>query len=137
MKSPFIYRRTVRFQDTDAAGVVYFANVLAMCHEAYEESLVESGIDLKKFFNNPDVAFPIIHASVDFFRPLFCGDQVYIQLTPQSVGSDYFEIAFEMFAPSKQQVAKAMTKHVCINSVNRNRHQLPDEMMQWYQQWVD
>ncbi|MFS8118916.1 MAG: acyl-CoA thioesterase, partial [Microcoleus sp.] len=43
----FSYTRTVRFQDTDAAGVVYFANVLAMCHEAYEASLAASGINLK------------------------------------------------------------------------------------------
>ena len=32
----FAYYYTVRFQDTDAAGVVYFANVLRICHEAYE-----------------------------------------------------------------------------------------------------
>jgi 1,4-dihydroxy-2-naphthoyl-CoA hydrolase len=65
---PFTYLRTVHFQDTDAAGVVYFANVLAMCHEAYEASLAASGINLKAFFSNPEVAFPIIHASVDFYR---------------------------------------------------------------------
>jgi 1,4-dihydroxy-2-naphthoyl-CoA hydrolase len=54
----FTYNRTVRFQDTDAAGVVYFANVLSMCHEAYEASLAASGINLKSFFNNPTVLFP-------------------------------------------------------------------------------
>jgi len=35
---PFTYSRTVHFADTDAAGVVFFANFLAICHEAYEES---------------------------------------------------------------------------------------------------
>ena len=85
---PFTYTRTVRFQDTDAAGVVYFANVLAMCHEAYEASLAASGINLKAFFSNPEVAFPIIHASVDFYRPMFAGDRLMIHLTPKQVTGD-------------------------------------------------
>jgi len=50
----------VRFKDTDAAGVVYFA-VLAMCHEACEESLAVSSINLKVFFSNPVVAV-LVHA---------------------------------------------------------------------------
>ena len=136
LKMPFIYQRTIRFQDTDAAGVVYFANVLAICHEAYEESLAALGIDLKSFFNNPDAAVPIVHASVDFFHPLFCGDKVSIHLTPQYKGADYFEIAYQMLAPSEQQIAKVITEHVCVHPTSRNRQQLPSDMMQWFKQWV-
>src|SRR4028118_1740717 len=94
---PFTYTRTVHFQDTDAAGVVYFANVLAMCHEAYEASLATSGISLKSFFNDPTVAIPIVHASVDFLRPLFCGDQLLIQVIPKSITDSKFEIDYQLF----------------------------------------
>lgn len=132
---PFVYQRTIRFQDTDAAGVVYFANILAMCHEAYEESLAASGINLKKFFNNTDIAFPIVHASVDFFRPLFCGDKVSIYLTPKYIGLDYFEIAYKMLVSNDQQVAQVITEHVCISPVSRKRERLPEEMRQWFGQW--
>ncbi len=131
----FTYTRTIRFQDTDAAGVVYFANVLAMCHEAYEESLAASGINLKSFFTNQSVAIPIVHASVDFLRPMFCGDLVFIHLTAEQIGSERFEINYTILA-LKQQVAKAITKHICINPANRTRQQLPNEMMQWLQQCV-
>ena len=48
----FTLRRVIRFQETDAAGVVYFANLLALCHEAYEASLAHAGIALKPFFFN-------------------------------------------------------------------------------------
>lgn len=132
---PFIYQRTVRFQDTDAAGVVYFANILTMCHEAYEESLAASGINLKLFFSNSNVAIPIIHASVDFFRPMFCGDNISIHLTPQQLNTDNFEINYLIIRLEEKQVAKATTKHVCINPVSRNRQELPKETIQWLQQW--
>jgi 1,4-dihydroxy-2-naphthoyl-CoA hydrolase len=129
----FSYTRTVRFQDTDAAGVVYFANVLAMCHEAYEASLAASGINLRAFFSNPEVAFPIIHASVDFYRPMFAGDRLTIQLTPKQVTGDEFEIAYQVFSGEVvgKSAAKALTKHVCINAISRNRKQLSEELMQW------
>lgn len=129
----FSYTRTVRFQDTDAAGVVYFANVLAMCHEAYEASLAASGINLRAFFSNPEVAFPIIHASVDFYRPMFAGDRLTIQLTSKQVTGDEFEIAYQVFSGevAGKSAAKALTKHVCINAISRNRKQLSEELMQW------
>ena len=132
---PFTYTRTVHFQDTDAAGVVYFANVLAMCHEAYEESLAASGINLKAFFSNPEVAFPIIHASVDFYRPMFAGDRLMINLTPKQVTGNEFEIAYQVFVVAGEvagrSAAKAVTKHVCIDAASRTRKQLSEELMQW------
>lgn len=129
---PFTHHRTVRFQDTDAAGVVYFANLLAMCHEAYEASLAASGINLKSFFNNPNVAIPITHASVDFLRPLFCGDELMIHLAPQKLDNHKFEIAYQLLAtPSEQLLAKALTKHVCIEPMTRTKTQLPEAIEEW------
>jgi 1,4-dihydroxy-2-naphthoyl-CoA hydrolase len=127
---PFTYHRTVRFQDTDAAGVVYFANVLAICHEAYEASLGASGIHLKDFFTHPSVAFPIVHASVDFFRPMFCGDRLAVKLMPQQLSEDRFEVTYEVIV-DEVIVAKTLTKHVCIDTSSRRKRELPDEIRNW------
>ena len=133
---PFDYSRTVRFKDTDAAGVVYFANVLAMCHEACEESLASSDIDLKVFFTNPAFAIPIVHASVDFLRPMFCGDQLLISLIAKQRSGDEFEIGYKVLeAVSDKVVAKAITRHVCIEPSSRTRKELPNEIIQWLKQW--
>lgn len=133
---PFTYTRTIRFQDTDAAGVVYFANVLAMCHEAYEESLAASDINLKLFFSNPNVAIPIVHASADFFSPMFCGDKVLIQLIPQHLSSEKFEVNYQFIAENRV-VAQAITRHVCIDAAARSRKEIPAEMIRWLQQWKE
>ncbi len=127
---PFTYNRIIRFQDTDAAGVVYFANVLAICHEAYEESLRASGINLKDFFTNPCVAFPIVHASVDFFRPMFCGDNLLIRLMPQQLSGDRFEIIYEVMV-TEVMVAKTITRHVCIDTSSRSKRELPEQIIKW------
>lgn len=141
----FIYSRTVRFQDTDAAGVVYFANVLAMCHEAYEASLANTGIDLKNFFTNSAFALPIVHARVDFLCPMFCGLQYEIQVEPACINPRKFEISYSIFplknpsdsvSPSASPsalVSQATTVHVCIDPLSRTRINLPTEIMQWVQ----
>ncbi|KHG40396.1 MAG: acyl-CoA thioesterase [Dolichospermum sp. DEX189] len=126
----FTYYYTVRFQDTDAAGVVYFANILRICHEAYEVSLAASGINLKSFFTNPSVAFPIVHANVDFLRPMYCGDNLMISLLAEKIGLDKFEITYEIII-DEVVVAKAITRHVCIDISSRNKLELPNYMNHW------
>jgi 1,4-dihydroxy-2-naphthoyl-CoA hydrolase len=126
----FTYQRTIRFADTDAAGVVYFANILSICHEAYEESLRHSGINIKTFFTHPSVAFPIVHANVDFLRPIYCGDKLIISLIPQKLSIDKFNITYEITV-TDVIVAKAITRHVCIDVNSRTKQELPDEMISW------
>lgn len=134
---PFTHNRTVCFRDTDAAGVVYFANVLSICHEAYEASLAASGINLKSFFNNPVAAIPISHASVDFKSPMFCGDNLLIHLMPQQLNDSKFEITYQIVvaSSSEQLLAKAITRHVCIEPTTRTKTQLPAEIIQWLLCW--
>lgn len=135
---PFVYQRTVRFSDTDAAGVVYFANVLSMCHEAYEASLAAVGIDLKGFFSGVDVAMPIAHASVDFFQPMACGDRLEIHLTPKLLEDSEFEIAYAVFWASQldRSISNAQTRHVCIDPATRKRRSLPAVISQWLHRWT-
>jgi 1,4-dihydroxy-2-naphthoyl-CoA hydrolase len=143
----FVYLRTVFFRDTDAAGVVYFTNVLSMCHEAYEASLAAADIDLKQFFGKANTAFPIAHASVDFFRPMFCGDRLAIQMQPKQTKPDEFEITYRLFAAetvspsdpsvSPNNLARAFSRHVCIDSTSRSRSPLPSKIIHWLDQWSE
>ena len=126
------FPRTVRLSDTDAAGVVYFANVLVMCHEAYEESLIRAGINFQELVNSSTTALPIVHSSVDFFRPMYCGDSLLIQLNPKQLQGSEFEVVYEIFPAGKEKSsAKAITKHVCIDLSQRKRTPLPEQIKNW------
>jgi len=129
---PFTYSRTVRFADTDAAGVVYFANVLSICHEAYEAALAAAGIDLKSFFSNPTTAFPIVHTSVDFRRPMSCGDRLAIHVTLRQQSEDSFELGYQVQLADRV-AAIGITKHVCIDPASRTRQPLPADIAQFVQ----
>ena len=135
MNQAFIYDRTIHFRDTDAAGVVYFANGLSICHEAYEASLAASGIELKSFFRGGAIAVPITHASIDFFKPMFCGDRIAVSLVKTLLSHDSFQIEYQLFfnleSDEKKAIARALTKHVCIDSITRKRCNLSQDLMKW------
>lgn len=134
---PFVYLRTVKFQDTDAAGVVYFVNILNFCHEAYEASLADSGINLQEFFSGAAMAVPIAHASVDFLRPLYCGDRLKIFLTTQAQDSSAFSVDYKVYkiADLEQLVGRATTHHICLKKDRRTRSPLSSELQTWVRRW--
>lgn len=138
--SPWLsQQRTVRFGDTDAAGVMHFHQLLRWCHEAYEQSLEQFGIQATALFPTPNggvaVALPIIHCSADFLRPLACGDMLSVQLTPLPLDSGRFEVAyvFRRSTDDSQEVARGLTRHLAIDTSSRRRCLLPPAIDQWLQ----
>ncbi len=129
----FDYLRRIYLGDTDAAGVVYFAKGLEICHEAYEESLTEAGISLNQMIRQGKIALPIVHAEIDFLRPIFCGDRLQISLDASLISNNEFAIAYQMSPVdnSDKILIKAKTRHVCINPQIRRRIDLPAAMLEW------
>jgi 1,4-dihydroxy-2-naphthoyl-CoA hydrolase len=138
---PFTYLRVIHFHETDAAGVVYFANLLTLCHEAYEAALDAAHIDLKQFFSDAgNVAVPIVHAEADFYQPLFCGDRLAITLTPRQLSHHSFEITYRFSSQTASPasngelpspLAQALTRHMCISVSDRRRHPLTATLTDW------
>ncbi|MGD1898173.1 MAG: acyl-CoA thioesterase [Phormidesmis sp.] len=167
----FRHLHVIRFQETDAAGVMYFANLLTLCHEAYEVALAAAGFDITHFFSRENaVAVPIVHTEADFYRPMHCGETVAIYPRATQLSAHSFEICYKIYAVSSQiaetdpsepadveladadieladiapahksqahkrrdprGIAKALTRHVCINSATRQRQPLTPELKRW------
>jgi 1,4-dihydroxy-2-naphthoyl-CoA hydrolase len=130
---PFNYSRTVRFADTDAAGVVFFANYLAICHEAYEESLAAAGIELQGFFKNTGVVVPIARSEAAYLRPLQPGDKLRISVAPEALSENSFTVRFEIFRVGSVEkiAARIRTEHVATSPAKRERVPLPPALAAW------
>lgn len=138
---PFTYQRTIRFSDTDAAGVVYFANVLSICHESYEALLAANEINLSDFFSGRSIAVPIVHASVDFMHPMRCGEVYEVQVQPAEIKASKFRlnytIALAAQTESRRIAATAHTIHVCIKTDRREKTDLPEFLQQCLLQAIE
>jgi 1,4-dihydroxy-2-naphthoyl-CoA hydrolase len=121
----------IQLRDTDAAGVVYFANFLTICHAAYEASLSAAGIDLRLLISGSDVALPIVHASGDFKQPLYCGDQVQVLLIPTYINESEFKVNYRLCLADGKIAGTVLTKHVAIRVIDRKRTTLPSLVDAW------
>jgi len=129
----FRYERTIHFADTDAAGVVYFANFLSLCHEAYEEALKAAGIELGTFFQATDSMVPVVKSEAEYLRPLRCGDRIRVELTPERLDKDRFEVRYVVtrLGTVDKASARVRTEHVCISVREKGRLPLPPELATW------
>jgi len=141
----FTYERTIRLADTDAAGVVFFARTLALCHESYEAALAAAGCKIADFLGRESpILIPIAKASADYLRPLFCGDLVRITLRPTRLSEDRFVIDYEIVrvrgGDARTRVAaRARTEHVVVEAHTltatahgeRVRVTLPEKLAVW------
>lgn len=132
---PYTYTRTIRLADTDAAGIVFFANTLALCHEAYEAALTAAGLPVQSFIAGGDIIVPIAKSTVDYLRPLQCGDRVSIELTPSRLSENSFALDFVItrLGPPDKVAARARTEHVSTSRSRRERTALPAALVAWVQ----
>jgi len=129
----FTYQRMIHFADTDAAGVVFFANYLALCHEAYEEALAAAGIDLKTFFSDHAIVVPVARSEAAYLRPLAAGDRIRVTVSPVAVSENSYKLDCEVLklGPVEKLAAQIRTEHVCIDAKTRARLPLPPALAAW------
>ena len=111
----FEHRLRVRFQHTDPAGIVFFANILVYCHEAYEEFLRQAGIPLEEFMGKLHQALPIGHAEATFKRPFRAGQLVKVGVSVGRLGDRSFRLEYDLFGENDEHLATAATVHVSVD----------------------
>jgi 1,4-dihydroxy-2-naphthoyl-CoA hydrolase len=105
----------VRFQHTDPAGIVFFANILVYCHEAYEELLREGGMPLEDFLGKHAEVLPLGHAEATFKRPFRVGQLIRIRVSVGRLGERSFRLEYDLFDESGEHLATAATVHVSVD----------------------
>jgi 1,4-dihydroxy-2-naphthoyl-CoA hydrolase len=133
---PYAYTRTIHFPDTDAAGVVFFANYLSICHEAYEEALGAAGLDVAIFFSANAIVVPIAKSTAEYLRPLRVGDKVRVTVRPEPLSENSFALNYELtrLNPIAKLAARVRTEHVSTSLQLRERVPLPAALAAWVNQ---
>ncbi|WP_269612114.1 acyl-CoA thioesterase [Prochlorococcus marinus] len=130
-------KRTVRFGETDAAGVVHFLELFRWCHETWEESLENYGIVLQEIFPTTqmnkcqlNVALPVVHCEANYFQPLYVGDTINIELNPEKINESSFILRFK-FKKNGEKIGTTNIKHVSINTITREKCALSKQINLW------
>jgi len=86
MTEPHYFDVRVYYEDTDAAGIVYYANYLKFVERARTEMLREAGIGQAQLAAKDGIAFAVKSVAITYARPARLDDQLVIESVISELG---------------------------------------------------
>jgi 1,4-dihydroxy-2-naphthoyl-CoA hydrolase len=130
----FVRTRAVRFQDVDAAGVIFYPMVLEYCHDLYVEFLEAHDTSLHHVLQAGIWAAPIRHAEVDYLKPLRLGQRIEVALCLAHLQPSEVTLGYRVtLAEQGETAAVAQTVHTFVSLPTFVRTEIPAELVTAFQ----
>jgi acyl-CoA thioester hydrolase len=84
--TPHQFRIRVYYEDTDLAGIVYYANYLKFIERARTEWVASLGVDQMVLKAEQGIVFAVRRVEADYLRPARFGDELTVETTLQLIG---------------------------------------------------
>jgi acyl-CoA thioester hydrolase len=123
------FETRVYYEDTDAAGIVYYANYLKFAERARTEILRDAGIVQRDVAAKDGVAFAVKSVSVDYHAPARLDDALVVETTILDLGGASAE--GEQLVRSAENGTKLATIRVrlaCIRLADGRATRLPEDV---------
>jgi len=117
----FIAKNKVRMNDTDMAGILYFANQFRFVHDALEDIFEAEGYRFDNLVNTLGMVFVIVHVEADYLQPLKVGDLLDVHVEVEKIGSTSITFAYNIFRNGTELVGTAKTVHVCVQTGTKTK----------------
>ena len=90
MSKEFKYNTKVYYEDTDAAGIVYYANYLKFLERARSEAIYSMGLTNKKLLNDHGTIIIVKSCKIDYKSPAKFEDLLEIISKIKTIGKSSF-----------------------------------------------
>ena len=118
-------RRVVRFQDVDAAGIVFYGRIFDYFHDAYVAFLRDRGAPLEDALRDRSWVAPLRHAEADYLRPLRFGDAVDVLITQVRVEGTEYQVRYRI-EKEGELACVGETLHVTVDPETFVRTPVPE-----------
>jgi 4-hydroxybenzoyl-CoA thioesterase len=109
-----VYEREVRFQDVDAAGLVFFPNFLSFAHEAMERLFEGLEGGYVRLIRERRVGLPAVRVDSEFFAPVRYGERLRIETEVSRLGNRSLELSYRFVR--EDGVVAAALKHTVVTT---------------------
>ena len=123
---------TVYFEDTDTAGVVYYANYLKFMERARSDMLRAVGIDQGAMLRGDGSAYFVTHVDIRYRRPARLGEELQVVSSVQQVRASSVDIQQRVMR-GPELLADASVTAAFLDREGRPRRQ-PREWVETFRQ---
>ena len=120
------FRLRVYWEDTDAGGIVYYANYLKFIERARTEALLALGISQTELHARLGIAFAVRTVTVDYLASARLEDQLLVTTWVEEIGGARIVMNQEIWRDAAC-LAKCRVTLVCIGKDGRAAR-IPDEV---------
>jgi len=124
----FSFPVCVYYEDTDAAGVVYYANYLKFMERARTEWLAALGFPLAAFEREHGVAFVVHRVEIDFIAPARLNDRLDVTVEPADRGASRLVAAQEVRREATV-LTRARVALACIDTARWKPARIPHPLL--------
>lgn len=126
---PFTRTVTVRFDEADARGILFYGRLQALAHRVFEEFVVSEVVPRwEDWFLAPDFIVPIRHAEATFHRPMRPGRDYEAELTIVKVGGSSFDVRVrfrDLTGSPPELCAETLVSHVFADADRFQKMSIP------------
>tara|TARA_B100001287_G_scaffold14745_1_gene11125 strand:+ start:104 stop:517 length:414 start_codon:yes stop_codon:yes gene_type:complete len=118
MKKSFNHKIKVYYEDTDAGGVVYYANYLKFIERARSEALSEVGLSNLKIKKNYGALIVVKSCNIDFNKSALLEDKLNINSVITSFSKTSFTMSQTIYR-KKDIIVKSKVHLVFVNEKSK------------------
>jgi acyl-CoA thioester hydrolase len=109
-----VIERRIYYHDTDAGGVVYYADYLKHLEEGRTEFCLSRGVDAGRL-KEQGIVFPVVHVEVEYKSPARYADTIRIATRIEKIGSSSIRF-YQEIRRGEQLLVKASTVWACVGA---------------------
>jgi 4-hydroxybenzoyl-CoA thioesterase len=113
-----VVERPVRFEEVDAAGIVFFATFIAYAHEAMERFFDQVDGGYVRLINERRIGFPAVKLESEFSAPLRYGDVAQIETSVARVGTRSATFRYRFVRAADDAVAATVHHTVVLTDLD-------------------
>ena len=122
----FNYR--VYYEDTDAAGVVYYANYLKFYERARTDFLRELKISQSNLANDQKIIFVVRKCHIEYLFPAKLDDMLAVEVKISEINKVSLTM-IQKITKSSQLISELTVELVCLNSQTFKPTRLPKNLL--------
>ena len=114
----------VYFEDTDAGGIVYYANYLKYMERARTEWLRAMGMDVEKLARDARILFTVRSIRLDYMRPARLSDALCASVALQHLGGASIELG-QAVTRDREALCAGEVRLACVDADSMRPRRIP------------
>ena len=125
--APFVWPVRVYWEDTDAGGIVYYANYMKFMERARTEWLRALGIDQVRLKDEHGLMFVVVDVEAHYRKPARYGDELQVTCTVRETTRASITLDQEVWrdAPGGELLLDGRVRAACLDAQKYRPRPLP------------